>query len=109
MDYCYSRNEMVSESDWVNDVLNEGMPRDDRLSYPSVNQWMNGGRQPDSKNIVRLIQVFGPEVMPVLGIKFHGELGDVVNSWDSLSEEEKEEVYKIVSKHGMERVPLKEV
>ena len=96
LDYCISENEMISESDWVNDVLNKDLPRNDQLSYPSVNQWMNGGRSPDSKNISRLIEVFGPEVMPILGIKISGELGYVLECWGDLSEEEKTEIHDIV-------------
>jgi hypothetical protein len=109
MDYCYSKNEMISESDWVNEVLNRDMPREDRLSYPSVNQWMNGGRFPDSKNIVRLIQVFGPEVMPYLGIKFSGELGVVVDAWYDLTEEDRNKIYEIVMRNGPELAQVKEL
>jgi hypothetical protein len=102
MEYCYQRGEMVSESDWVREVLNKDLPREDRLSYPSVNHWMNGGRFPDSTNIVRLIKVFGPSVLPCLGIEFAGKLAGVVNSWDRLPEESKQAIAEIVEKENAE-------
>ena len=91
---------VISESEWVKTVLNPELSGGDRLSYASVNQWMNNDRSPDSKNIIRLIQIFGPEVMPYLGIEFHGGLHDVVTTWDSLPEEEKKEIHDIIKKNS---------
>lgn len=98
LQYCNEKGRIVNESEWVLDVLNRELPPGDKLSNGSVNQWMNGGRNPDAKNVVRLIHVFGPEVMPYLGIKFAGELGDVVAKWDDLSEEEKTTIHNIAMK-----------
>ncbi len=89
---------VITESEWVKTVLNPKLTDGDRLSYASVNQWMNNDRNPDARNIIRLIQIFGPEVMPYLGIKFHGGLHDVVVTWYSLDEKEREEIYNIIKK-----------
>lgn len=89
---------VMTESEWVKTVLNPRLTKGDRLSYASVNQWMNDDRSPDSRNIIRLIQVFGPEVMPYLGIKFSSDLYLVIATWDSLPEEEKKKIHDIIKK-----------
>lgn len=96
MEYCYSNNEVIGESAWVNEVLNNGLPRDDQLSYPSVNQWMNGGREPDLKNAIRLISVFGPEIVPHLGIKFPPDLEKVMERWDKTPPKKRKEILQIL-------------
>ena len=96
LEYCNRKGRIVNESEWVLDVLNSELPPGDKLSNGSVNQWMNGGRSPDQKNVIRLIRVFGPEVMPILGINISGELGYVLECWGDLSDEEKTEIHDIV-------------
>lgn len=102
LEYINSIHEVVSESDWVNDVLNQGLSRADSLSYPSVNHWMNGGRYPDATNIIKLIKIFGPEVLPYVGIKFADELNFVVTGWGSLPVEVQQEIYDTVKRNSLE-------
>jgi hypothetical protein len=109
LEYCNQVGDIVYESDWIKNELNTQLPEGDKISVASFNQWINGDRSPDSKNIVRLIKVFGPEVMPYLGITFYGGLGEIVSSWDNLTEEDKNEIHKIVSKDGTESAPVKVV
>lgn len=97
MDYCHKHNEWIAEAEWVK-TLNKGLPRDNRLSYPSVNAWMNGERNPDHGNSIRLIEVFGYEVLPILGIYLKGDLADVVSEWENLTEDEKEQIRNIIRK-----------
>ena len=96
---CNRLGRILTESEWVSNVLNDGLPKGDGLAYVSVNQWMNGGRSPDGKNIVKLFKVFGAEVLPFVGIQFHGELGDIIANWDSVPEEEKKEIHDIIKKN----------
>ena len=95
---CNQIGRIMTESEWVSDVLNTKLPEGDGLAYVSVNQWMNGGRNPDAKNIVKLYKVFGADVLPFVGFKFPGGLGDVIAAWDELPEEEKKEIHDIVKK-----------
>ena len=97
LEYCNKVGDIVYESDWIKNVLNPRLLEGDKISVASFNQWMNGDRSPDSKNIVRLIQVFGPEVMPYVGIKFPAGLDIVVTGWESLTEEQKEAINGIVN------------
>jgi hypothetical protein len=99
LEYCNEIGDIVYESDWIKNVLNPKLSPGDKFSVASFNQWMNDDRNPDGKNIVRLITVFGLEVLPYLGAKDYGDLADVISNWDSLSEEEKEEIHDIVKKH----------
>jgi len=99
LEYCNSVGEIITERDWVNDVLNRDLPRGDGLSYPSVNQWMNGGRNPDFKNVVRLIQVFGPEIMPFVGIYLPDDLASLVSDWHNIPDETKKEMLKIAEEN----------
>ncbi len=98
-EYCEELGRVVTASEWVRE-LNTKLSRDDRLSNGTVNQWMISGRNPDGKNIIRLIKVFGLEVLPYLGVKDYRDLADVVAMWDSLPEEEKEAIHTIVKKNS---------
>ena len=100
LEYCNEIGDIVYESDWIKTVLNPKLDRGDRFSVASFNQWMNDDRRPDGKNIVRLITVFGLEVLPYLGVKNYGDLADVVAIWDLLPEEEKEAIHTIVKKNS---------
>ncbi|KKK90214.1 hypothetical protein LCGC14_2725310 [marine sediment metagenome] len=100
LEYCNEIGDIVYESDWIKNVLNLRLPQGDKFSVASFNQWMNDDRSPDGKNIVRLITVFGFGVLPYLGVKHHGDLGDVVTTWDSLPEEEKKEIHGIIKKNS---------
>ncbi len=106
LEYINSIHEVINESDWVNDVLNQGLPRADRLSYPSVNHWMNGGRYPDATNIIKLIKIFGPGILPYVDIRFADMLNDVVIGWESLPEEVQIEIHDIVKRNNLELAPL---
>ena len=106
LEYINSIHEVINESDWVNDVLNQGLPRTDRLSYPSVNHWMNGGRYPDATNIIKLIKIFGPGILPYVGIKFTDGLNDVVTGWESLPLEIQQEIHGMVKKNKLEPATL---
>lgn len=99
MEYCNKKGRIFTASEWVLDVLNSRLPPGDGLSNGPVNQWMNGGRNPDSKNIIRLIRVFGSEVMPYLGISIAGELGFLLECWDDLSEEDRMVIQDIIKRN----------
>ena len=87
---------VITEAEWVKTVLNPGLPESNRLSYASVNQWMNNDRRPDSKNIFRLVQVFGPEVMPYVGIPLPPDMLRCLSAWNTLSQETKDKVFKLI-------------
>jgi hypothetical protein len=108
LEYCNQKGRIITESEWVLDVLNAKLPPGDKLSNGTVNQWMNGGRQPDSHNIVRLIQVFGPEVMPHVGIPVRADLIRLMSVWDDLSEEERQKINDMIPnpEDGKELAPL---
>jgi len=95
LDYCMEAGEVLTESEWVK-VLNKKLPKNDKLAYPSVNQWMNGDRMPDKNNIIRLIKVFGTEVLPYVGIDLSADLLRLVRDWDQLPEDTKEQIVEIV-------------
>jgi len=94
LEYCMEVGEVLTESEWVK-VLNEKLPKNDKLAYPSVNQWMNGDRTPDANNIIRLIKVFGSEVMPYIGIDLPADLARLVRDWDQLPEDIKDQIVEI--------------
>lgn len=106
LEYCNRQGRIIAESEWVMDVLNRDLPPSDKLSNGSVNQWMNGGRNPDSKNVYRLFQVFGPEIMPILGFDFTGLLGDIINDWDILPLEMQQEFHDKIKEYKKEYVNL---
>ncbi len=95
LQYCVQVGGVIPETEWVSQVLNAELPPGDKLAYPSVNQWMKGTRGPDAKNIVRLIQVFGPEVIPYVGISLPGDLALLVRDWDKLDEDTKQKILEI--------------
>ncbi len=103
MEYINKVGDVVYESDWIKTVLNPRLPKGDRFSIASFNQWMNDDRKPDGRNIIRLATVFGPEILPYLGIRFDSDiLSDVLVNWESLPEEEKNEIHARVMRHNKE-------
>lgn len=98
LDYCIQHGEVLTEREWVN-VLNEGIPKGDKLAYPSMNQWMNGERMPDITNIVRLINAFGNEIIPFVGIDLPADLGRLVRDWDHLPEDIKNQIVEIAKEN----------
>ncbi|MCK4820532.1 hypothetical protein KA005_32505 [bacterium] len=106
LEYCNEIGDIVYESDWVKNVLNPKLSPGDKFSVASFNQWMNDDRSPDGKNIVRLITVFGLEVLSYLGVKNYGELSDIVSVWDTLPPEVQQEIYDIVKKCKKEYASL---
>ncbi len=100
LEYCNEIGDIVYESDWIKTVLNPKLPRGDRFSVASFNQWMNDDRRPDGKNIIRLITVFGLEVLPCLGVNDYVNLANMISIWDLLPEEEKDEFIAILKKNG---------
>ena len=98
LDYCIKHGEVLTEREWVN-VLNEGIPKNNRLAYPSMNQWMNGERMPDITNIVRLINAFGNEIIPVVGIDLPSDLARLLRDWDQLPEETKDQIVEIAKEN----------
>ncbi len=104
-EYCEELGRVVTASEWVRE-LNTKLSKNGQLSNGTVNQWMISGRSPDGKNIIRLIKVFGLEVLPYLGAKDYRDLADVVNIWDSLPEEEKEAIHAIVKRNNVKHPPL---
>ena len=96
MDYCYTHKEMISEKAWVNDVLNPQLPASEKLRYPSINQWMNNERLPDVRNMVKLLKVFGPEVLLHLSIDFPPDLAKVIGRWKYKTTEQKQAIAEIM-------------
>lgn len=107
LEYCNEIGDIVYESDWIKNVLNPKLPAGDKLSIASFNQWMNGDRTPDARNIIRLVSVFGPEVMPHVGIRFPEDLEKLVVDWDKLPQEAKRQIGEIVRKFNQETVTSK--
>jgi len=99
LEYCNQAGRIVNESEWVKDVLNQTLPSNDKLSYASVNQWMNNDRTPDAKNIIRLVSVFGPEIMPYVGINIEPDLMKLIRDWDYLPLEAKQQIAEIIQEH----------
>jgi hypothetical protein len=98
LDYCLEHGEVLAEREWVN-ILNEGLSKNDRLAYPSINQWMNGERMPDVNNIIRLINIFGNEIVPYVGIDFPGDLARLIQDWDQLPDETKNQIVEIAKEN----------
>ena len=98
LEHCLEKGVVLNESEWVKEVLNANLPRNDKLAYPSVNQWMNGDRLPDAKNIMRLYKVFGPEIMPYVGIELPPDLARLVKDWDTLPEDTKDRIVELAKK-----------
>jgi len=98
LQYCNEKGRIITESEWVLEVLNKDLAPGNKLSNGSVNQWMNGGRNPDSRNIVRLIEVFGPEVMPYVGIRLPPDLSRCLRAWGNLSDDTKAEINELMDK-----------
>ncbi len=96
MEDCQRLGRILTESEWVSLVLNDGLPRGQGLAYVSVNQWMHGDRNPDGKNIIKLIRIFGPEIMPHLGIDLPYDLAVVLGRWNKMSPEKRKEIVQIV-------------
>jgi hypothetical protein len=105
LEYCNEVGDIVYESDWIKQELNPKLPGGDKFSVASFNQWINGDRNPDGKNIVRLIQAFGPEVLPYLGATFPPDLQKVVSRWDDISSDARVEILAIVNKPSQELAP----
>lgn len=89
---CLEMGLVLNESEWVKEVLNKRLPPGEKLAYPSVNQWMNGDRPPDVNNIKKLIKVFGPEIIPYVGIELPADLARLVQDWDHLPDNIQEEI-----------------
>ena len=98
LDYCIEHGEVLTEREWVN-ILNEGIPKGDKLAYPSMNQWMNGERMPDITNIVRLIKIFGNEIIPFVGIDFPADLARLLQDWDQLPDATKNKIVEIAKEN----------
>lgn len=94
MEYCQRKGRIVPTSDWVINKLNPQLGSD-KFSVGTFNHWLNGSRDPDEKNMKRLITVFGPEVMPALGIQLEGDLAKVVGRWDKTPKDAKKAILDI--------------
>jgi hypothetical protein len=91
--------DIVYESDWIKYELNPRLPRGEKFSPVSFNQWMNGDRQPDGKNIDRLITVFGFEVLPyVSSTKIDPALLKLADRWPDMSQEARDKIVEIAFK-----------
>jgi hypothetical protein len=100
LEYCNEVGDIVYESDWIKQELNPRLPAGDKFSVASFNQWINGDRNPDGKNIMRLIQAFGPEVLPYLGADFPKDLEKVVLRWNDTPEDAKQAIVNIIENPG---------
>ena len=103
---CNRLGRILTESEWVKDVLNIKLPEGDGLAYVSVNQWMNGGRNPDGKNFFKLFNVFGPEVLPVLGFELPPDLAKVISRWDKIPREKQKEILQILEDPEKEKMEV---
>lgn len=106
MEYCYQHNEMISEKAWVNDVLNPQLPTGERIRYPSFNQWVNNERIPDVRNMLKLMQLFGPEVLTVMSVDFPSDLAQVLARWDRTTQEDKQTILEILNRPTPEPATL---
>jgi hypothetical protein len=106
MEYCQRKGRIMSVQDWVLDDLNPKLPGGDKFSVGSVSHWLHGGRNPDGKNISRMVSAFGPEVMPYLGIKMPADLEKVIGRWDEVAEEDRQVIMDIIDKPNPEPATL---
>jgi hypothetical protein len=95
-EYCQQKNRMVSEGEWVNEVLNRKLPAGDKLSSGTVNLWMTDNRMPDARNIARLYRAFGAEVLPYIGLEIPGDLLRLMRDWDHLPSQAQAQIKDII-------------
>lgn len=100
-EYCESLRRTVTASEWVRE-LNAGLPEGNELSNGTVNQWMISGRSPDGKNVIRLIQVFGMEVLPYLGVEIEKDFAKVASRWKYKTKAQKSAILEIIEKEEPE-------
>ncbi len=104
-EYCEKMGRNVTASAWVRE-LNESLPEGDKLSNGTVSQWMTSGRNPDSRNFVRLIQVFGYDVLPYLGVEIEEDFDKVASRWKYKTPAQKRAILEIISTDEPEMVAL---
>lgn len=104
--YCHKIGRVVNEVDWVRDELNPRLQKGDQLAYPSINSWMNEMRLPDARNWLRLIKVFGPQVITYMGVEFQHDLELVIRDWPDISSETRTKIVELVRASKDEREPL---
>jgi transcriptional regulator with XRE-family HTH domain len=66
------------------------------VSRPLMSQWMNGKKQPGSKNRERLIEVFGTDALEAFGID--PGLYIVQKKWDDLEPETRQEIQDLATR-----------
>jgi hypothetical protein len=54
---------------------------------------------PDVNNIIRLINIFGNEIVPYVGIDFPGDLARLIQDWDQLPDETKNQIVEIAKEN----------
>ena len=107
LEYINKMKDVVYESDWIKEELNPRLPAGDKFSVASFNQWMNDDRNPDGKNIIRLVTVFGPEILQPLGIRLHGTLAPIIEGWEDLTPEGQDHMNQcMVELQGLEPAPV---
>ena len=104
-EYCEMKGKMVTTSAWVRE-LNTTLPEGDKLSNGTVSQWMTSGRKPDSRNFVKLIQVFGLDVLPYLGVPIEEDFAKVASRWRYKTPAQKRAILEIMDTDEPEMVAL---
>ena len=98
IEYINQIGDAVSTADWVKMELNPQLPPGDKIAMASFNQWISEDRNPDGRNIIRLITVFGWEVLPYLGAAVEPDLLKVTSRWKYKTPEEKNAIMEIINK-----------
>jgi hypothetical protein len=96
VDHIVEQRRAISEAEWIAH-LNTKLPPRDKINKFSMNQWMNESREPDGRNMRRLIQIFGLEVLPFLGLELDPLLKQMIDLLPQASDEAVEQALKILA------------
>ncbi len=69
------------------------------ISRVSLSQYLAGKRIPDDKNLARIARRLGTQIYEVLGKDLDSQLLFILNSWDKLTSDQKEQLLKITQSH----------
>ena len=106
LEYIKEIGDVVSTADWVKMELNPQLPPGDKIAMASFNQWRSEDRKPDGRNIIRLITVFGWEVLPYLGAAVEPDLLKVTSRWRYKTPAQKRAILEIMDTDEPEMVAL---
>jgi hypothetical protein len=86
------------------------MARHFKVNYGSYNAWVNGTREPDMSNAIKIAEKIGPQVYDVLGLprvvsSRNPQLRFIVEYWDRLDSD----IQKIIYDHVREEAEKADV